>query len=315
MALPAVESLAAAFPPAHIHAFAGRHSAPVFRASKHISWVYLTPDQLTASRVPGMAWNLRTAGHDWVVLLDRSRWLIAAARSAAPARLVTMPRTKSEPRHEIDIYLDTVRSAGVPPVTTIPKLPVSDAAREVARRALKHVDGPYAVLHPGGADNPGTAMHDKRWPAERFAAIADELTQRGIRPVLTGGPADIDVCAQVERLTRSAQPVTLAGKLDLLGTTAVIEGARLYLGNDTGVSHLAAAVGTPSVVVFGPTNPLRYGPRGEHVTILAPDGSRSLPDMDLRKRSSVSLPSTDDVDITDVLLATENLLTSTGPSI
>jgi heptosyltransferase II len=313
MALPAIESLASAFPFAHIHAFTGRHSAAVFRASQHISRVYLTPDQLTASRVPGLAWNLRTAGHDWIVVLDRSRWVNAAARSATPPRLVSLPRSRAGLVHETDVYLAAVESVGVKPATAAPRLKPDEPARAAAANALQSLETPFAVLHPGGAENPGTSMTNKRWPVEYYAELMRHLINRGFSCVLTGSQAEAGLCRELVEQVNVAMCLNLAGKLDLMGSVAVIERATVYVGTDTGISHLAAAVGTPVVVVFGPTNPDRYAPRGDQVTILAPEGSYRLPDADLRKvRAAGDAPQTADISADAVIDAVEQLL-STGP--
>jgi heptosyltransferase II len=314
MALPAIQSIAAAFPLAHIHAFTGRHSAPVFRASEHIALVYRVPDQLTTSRVPGLAWNLRTAGHDWIVVLDRSRLLKTAARAANPPRLITLPRPSGSPVHEIDVYLRAIEAAGVPIVTTVPRLAPEADARQAASEALDETTAPYAVLHPGGGENPGTVMLDKRWQLERYARVARELADRGLRPVLTGGPDERQLCDDLAHAADDANCLNLAGSLGLMATAAVIENAHLYIGADTGVSHLAAAVGAPSVVIFGPTNPLRYAPRNERVTILAPEASGLLPDIDLRKPpASQDRPSTREVTVDMVLRAIDQILANRQP--
>jgi heptosyltransferase-2 len=311
MALPAIESLATAFPAAHVHAFTGRHSAPVLRASPHVSQVYLSPDQITPSRVPGMVWNLRTAGHDWLVILDRSRWLLAAARGAGANHIVTLEKSGGSIRHETDIYLDAVIAAGGREVSRIPSL---DAGQEAAERAAAVVDtiaGPYAVLHPGGAQNPGAEMLDKRWPPERYAQVARDLRQRGYTPVLTGSPGDVELCDRVVELAGDAGCLSLAGKLDLMAATAAIDGAACYIGTDTGISHLAAATGTPSVVIFGPTNPDRYGPRGTNVEILALPASRELPDVDLRKPNLLrGRPSTLDISVAMANAAIDRVIAS-----
>lgn len=153
-------------------------------------------------------------------------------------------------------------------------------------------------------------MLDKRWPPEHFAEIADRLAARGIHTVLTGGSGDIETCSQVAGLT-STPMTNLAGSLDLMATTAVIESAAVYVGGDTGMSHLAAAVGSPAVVIFGPTNPERYAPRGERVEILALEDSRSLPDLDLRKpNAAADRPSTSLVTVDDVDRAIERVISS-----
>lgn len=309
MALPAIRSLAAAFPLAHIHTFTGRHSAPVFRATEHVSRVYLMPDQLSASRMPGLAWNLRTAGHDWIVVLDRSRWLVAAARGATQSRLVKLPSFRSEPRHEIDVYLDALRAVGVQTPFGVPQLTPQNDARETATAALRDVRQEFVVLQPGGAENPGATMLDKRWPPDRYSCLARKLSQRGLRPVLTGGPADVELCQAIAADIADLRPVVLAGKLDIMATAAVIEKACLYVGTDTGVSHLAAAIGAPSVVIFGPTNPLRYAPRGERVKALSPAASRTLADVDLRKVTDMTgRPSTSEVSVDEVFSAYDDLI-------
>lgn len=308
MALPSIQALAAAFPAAHIHAYAGRHSAPVFRTSEHVSRVYLSPDQLSASRMPGLAWNLRTAGHDWIVVLDRSRWLYAAARSAAPARLVTINSQRPETRHEIDVYLDAIRAVGgkIRAVHPVIKLPDESHARATA--ALAGVDRHFAVLHPGGAENPGTSMIDKRWPPDSYVSLATSLHERGMQIVLTGGPGDTLLCREIAARIRDLNPVVLAGRTDLLTTAAVVKRAQLFVAGDTGMSHIAAALGTPSIVVFGPTNPARYGPRGPRVCVLAPDASRSLADVDLRSiGTSENRPQTGEISARHVLDAWEAL--------
>ncbi len=309
MALPAIESLATAFPVAHIHAFTGRHSAPVLRASPHVTQVYLSPDQLTPSRVPGMVWNLRTAGHDWLVLLDRSRWFMAAARSAGPDRLVKLEQNGHAIKHEIDIYLDSVIAAGGREVSRIPEIKPGPDAAERAANVLESIQGPFAVLHPGGAQNPGAEMLDKRWPLERYAELARAFRDRGYTPVLTGGPGEIELCEQVVDLAGDAGCVSIAGQLDLMAATAAIERAACYVGTDTGISHLAAATGTPSVVIFGPTNPERYGPRGTNVEILAVPESRKLPDADLRKPNQLrGRPSTHGIDVAMANAAIDRVL-------
>lgn len=309
MALPAIESIARAFPAAHVHAFTGRHSAPVLRASPYVTQVYLSPDQITASRVPGMIWNLRTAGHDWLVPLDRSRWLLVAARSAGPDNLVTLEKPGPSIKHEIDIYLDSVIAAGGRTVSRIPHIDPGPEAAERAGTVLESINKPFAVIHPGGAQNPGAEMLNKRWPPERYAEVAHHLRQMGLTPVLTGSPGDVELCDRVVELAGGAGCVSVAGKLDLMAATSLIAQADCYVGTDTGISHLAAAVGTPSVVIFGPTNPDRYGPRGANVEILALPASRQLADTDLRKSNNVrNRPSTLGISVGMVTDAVDRVL-------
>jgi ADP-heptose:LPS heptosyltransferase len=121
----------------------------------------------------------------------------------------------------------------------------------------------YAVLHAGAS------LPSRRWDPAGFALVADALARLGLEIVLTGVAAEAAITRRVAQAT-TAPTVDLAGALDLGGAAALIRRARLLVTNDTGVSHLAAAVGTPSVVVFTVTDPMRWKPEGPiHVAVRA----------------------------------------------
>lgn len=112
---------------------------------------------------------------------------------------------------------------------------------------------PYAVVHAG------SSLESRRWPAERFAAAADALHERGLLPVLTGTPAESDAVAAVAGAMRAPHR-SLVGRTGVGAFACVVRDARVVLTNDTGTSHLAAAVRAPSVVVFTVTDPGRWAP-------------------------------------------------------
>ncbi len=118
---------------------------------------------------------------------------------------------------------------------------------------------------------PGAASGARRWPADRFAAVADWLVRRGHRVVVTGTPAERPL---VERLAGAtgARPLTGLGLRRLFG---LIARARLVISGDTGVAHVASLYRTPSVVLFGPVAPSRWGPPagGPHVVLWHGDGT------------------------------------------
>ncbi|MDR3417786.1 MAG: glycosyltransferase family 9 protein [Nevskia sp.] len=108
-----------------------------------------------------------------------------------------------------------------------------------------HVAGPYFIVVPGAA------WSDKRWPAERFAAVIGEFQRRsGCRPVLCGSEAEVPICAAVAAQVRTGT-VDLSGRTSLLQLIELIRGASLVIGNDTSAVHIAAAVDTPAVAVLG----------------------------------------------------------------
>jgi len=103
-------------------------------------------------------------------------------------------------------------------------------------------------------------MDAKRWPPERFGQVADALVARhGGTAILVGAPNEQPMVAAARAAMR--QPVIdLGGKLSLDELGALCQHTALYLGNDSGTTHLAEAAGSPTVVVFGPTDPAQYGP-------------------------------------------------------
>lgn len=158
--------------------------------------------------------------------------------------------------HQIRRWLRLVGTLGVDVSDTRVEFPVYPAERQVALDLLRSAgeSGPLVGIHPGAKDP------TRRWPVERFAALADHLSaEYGARIVLTGAAHERDLTAAVRRVMR--QPA-----LDLAGTTqlgefaALIASLDLLVTNDTGASHLAAASQTPSVVLFGPTRPVEWAP-------------------------------------------------------
>jgi ADP-heptose:LPS heptosyltransferase len=118
------------------------------------------------------------------------------------------------------------------------------------------------VLHPGAASG------SRRWPADRFAAVAAALADAGERVVLTGSPDEAPLAEDVRRLAGLPPESLLAGRTDLGHLAALIADARLVVAGDTGVAHLASAYATPSVLLFGPTPPTRWGPpTGPHTVL------------------------------------------------
>ncbi|MFI0409370.1 glycosyltransferase family 9 protein [Actinomadura sp. 3N508] len=115
--------------------------------------------------------------------------------------------------------------------------------------------------------HPGAAFPARRWPADRFAAVASALRDGGERVVVTGGPGEAALARRVVRLAGLDETADLSGRTPLRELAALIADARLVICGDTGVAHLATAFRTPSVLLFGPTPPGRWGPppgRAEH---------------------------------------------------
>jgi ADP-heptose:LPS heptosyltransferase len=152
----------------------------------------------------------------------------------------------------------------------IGEFPSPDLAWLVKRGEVKAPAPPYAVLIPGAAPRHPA----KRWPVGRYAALARHLAERGLRPVIAGGPAEQALAAAIRAEAPGAEDLT--GRTDLFGLARLLAGAALVIGNDTGPMHLATALGRPAIVLFsGASDPALTAPRypdgGWPVVLRAPD--------------------------------------------
>jgi ADP-heptose:LPS heptosyltransferase len=148
-------------------------------------------------------------------------------------------------------------------------VPADPDALDLAVPALAPPVAGASVVHPGAAF-PG-----RRWPADRFAAVARHLVAGGHDVRITGGPAEVELARSVAELAGLGEKAVLAGRTTSLELAALIAAARLVVSGDTGVAHLATAYRRPSVVLFGPVSPALWGPppRPQHVVLWHGDGA------------------------------------------
>jgi heptosyltransferase-3 len=115
---------------------------------------------------------------------------------------------------------------------------------------------------------PGARYWFKAWPPERFAELADLLTSQYSCQVLIGGSnQDFDLAQQIRQMAKSS-PIVMAGRTTVKQFAAIAKKSALFVGSDSGAMHIASAVGTPVVALFGPSNPREWGPRGGPVEVL-----------------------------------------------
>jgi ADP-heptose:LPS heptosyltransferase len=198
---------------------------------------------------------------------------IAAISEDYPGSLLDVRHRGEEDIPETERAMALARAAGY-------ELPPGDDGRLDVRHPLPDVGaltgpGPYVVLHPG-ASAPA-----RRWPARRWAEAAALLAGRGQHVMLTGGAEERDLTATVAAAAHAYRGVPgglvcdLGGRTSLAELAAVLDGADAVLVANTGVAHLAAAVGTPVVALFAPVVPAaRWAPYGVPVTLL---GDQSAP--------------------------------------
>ncbi len=170
------------------------------------------------------------------------------------------------------------------------------------------------ALMPGGpvlALAPAAAARFKEWPPDSFAALARAITAPGAvldgaHVVLLGGPGDESTTRAVAQHLDPARTLDFTGQLDLQETGACLEGASLFVGNDSGLMHMAAAAGAPTLGLFGPTDERIYGPWGQRTASVRAGGTADDRDRERLKQSATSLLT--DLPLAPVLAAAENLL-------
>ena len=279
MATPAIATLRSQWPAAQIDFAVGPWSRPMVEHNPHLDHL------LDCGPVGSGSYRLR----DWVALirqvragsyhlcmvLDRSPLIsLVPALAGVPQRVgldsngrgfsLTHRISVSGIQHEVDLYLACVQAVGIPTDNARSQFFPTPAAEERVGRLLDGLYESLAVVHPAGGVNPGMTLSAKRWPIGRYAVLVRRLCgEKGMRVFVAGGPNDRELAEEICRsVPERDQVVNVAGELSLDELGALLERANLFVGNDTGAMHLAVAAGTPTVAIFGPSDPRQYGPYG-----------------------------------------------------
>ena len=283
MSVAAFRELRSLFPNAHITVVSKPGTADVFRGADFVDEVLVYERHgLSSFWQQVRKWKERRFD---LALLFQNAFEAAALSFLArvPQRLgydterrafmlnnpVAVPSWKNE-RHEIFYYLNLVNELerkllGTPGhEVSEPQFQI-EVSPERKKDALKFLTGtdagkPLVLLCPGSVNS-----RAKRWQAERYAALADQLAEFGATVALIGSPGELEVSKEVADSAKQP-PVLLTGKTSVAEVAALISVADVLVTNDTGPAHIGAAVGTPTLVVLGPTNPLTtrpYGSAGE----------------------------------------------------
>ena len=249
-AVPALRALADAFPEHRRVLAAPAALAPLAELTQAVDEVVdarpLAP--LDAKlRGADVAVNLHGRGPEShrVLLAARPRRLVAFANREVP-ETAGLPEWRAE-EHEVERWCRLLSESGVP----------ADPGRldlEPPRDPIASVATGATLIHPGAASEA------RRWPAERYAALARAELAAGRRVVLTGGPGERALADEVASLAGIDAAAVYAERTDLRALAALVGAAGRVVCGDTGVAHLATALGTPSVLLFGPTSPAQWGP-------------------------------------------------------
>ncbi|HEX2267438.1 MAG TPA: glycosyltransferase family 9 protein [Actinomycetota bacterium] len=250
-ALPALRGVAGAFPDHRKVLAAPKGLAPLAALSGAVDEVVNAPPPpapLDSSlREPAVGVNLHGQGPSShaVLLALRPDRLIAFAHTDVP-ETEGFPAWRSD-EHEVARWCRLLHEFGIaadPAALDLKRPPVAAPAHAVGA----------IVIHPGAKD-PG-----RRWPVERWVAVAKAAASAGSDLVVTGSPDEVPLARRICRDAGVPETAILAGRTGLLELAAVVANARLLVANDTGVAHLATAFRTPSVVLFGEVSPAEWGP-------------------------------------------------------
>jgi len=273
---PLLAAVKAAYPGSHLTFATGAWSAMVVADNPQVDALLAVSSRIGLRDLWEWAGRLREAGFDCALVPDRSPVLgllvaLAGIRRRVGLdsggrgflytdRVAIMPDDHSI--HEAELYGRVGTAIGAP---TLPgqgteyRPPAAAIARVAAMIAEGGWQRPLWAIHPGGGVNPGMALTPKRWPTERFAALADGLLESyGGTALLLGAETDADAVRTVRSAMRHPS-VDLTGTLDFALLEAVAHHATLYIGNDSGTTHCALAGGTPTLCIFGPTDARQYG--------------------------------------------------------
>lgn len=274
-ATPTLKALRRAYPEAHITWAVGSWSRKAIENHDLLDALLDTGQEALPLYSPRsflkFVQQLRTGKYDLAVSLVRSPLMsLAVMLSGIPNRAgldsngrgfgynIRARIDPAQSRPEADIYLDVARALGINTAGCYTNVPVLEQDVQRVRELISAQR--FIVINPAGGSNPGMVMDAKRYPPESFAFLAETLKTRfQAEIVLLAGPNDQPIVDAV-MANMSQLPVTLVGKLSFGEIAALASLSRVYVGNDTGLTHLAAATGAKTVMILGPSDPIRYAP-------------------------------------------------------
>lgn len=179
----------------------------------------------------------------------------------AGARAVLYGSPMVRDRHAVDQMLRPLENLALYAQGSSVELPVSETERAMGRSLAEAYSGkePFAVIHPG------SGSPHKNCPLDNYLALARSLrAEQGLHTIFLTGEADAAVAGELSRIAPDLPHCT---GLDLAQAKCLLSASSFYAGNDSGITHLAAALGIPMQVYFGPSDPSLWAPRGKHVKI------------------------------------------------
>jgi heptosyltransferase III len=279
LATPTVRAIKAARPDVRVTMMVNRGTEDVLSGNQDLDEIMVLDKGSLASQWQLIA-GLRRRRFDTVIdLTDGDRSAFLSWASGAPVRIGFNDEhqwrgrcytqvVQSEPgaQHRIDRDLEALKSMGIQAGSKDLQLWLTSEEIDSADQLLNQLgvqrSQPIAILQPGAR------YWFKAWPPERFAELADQLTtQYGCQVLIGGSQQDIDLAEQIREMAK-CNPIIMAGRTTIKQFAAIAKKSTLFVGNDSGAMHIASAVGTPVVALFGPSSLCEWGPRSGPVEVL-----------------------------------------------
>jgi ADP-heptose:LPS heptosyltransferase len=260
-----IRRLADEIPNARFTIVAGPAAAPLFAFVPNLDEVIVF-----AKQKDGSHW------FDLWRKVRKRRWgLVVDLRGSALSRVISTKRRAIHRKHVGEPIHKVLEAAQVLKIDDEPAAPYIYLSPEVEAYALDLMPGQGPIL----AMAPAANWVGKTWPLERFSRVAMRLLgsdgpMKGGRLMVLGGGADRKTAQGLKDCVSRNRFIDLAGQVDLLTAFACLKRARLFVGNDSGAMHLAAAAGAPTLGLFGPTDERRYAPWGPNARVVR--GGRSF---------------------------------------
>ncbi len=279
LATPTVRAIKAAWPDVRVTTMVNRGTEDVLSGNPDLDEIMVL-DKGSLGAQSRLIAGLRHRQFDTVIdLTDGDRSAFLSWISGAPVRIGFNDEqrwrghyyTKIVPsvpgtRHRVDRDLEALKPIGIQAGSKDPQLWLTPEEEKSADELLDQLgvqrSQSMMILQPGAR------YWFKAWPQERFAELADRLTAHYSCQVLIGGShQDIDLAEQIRQIAKS-KPIVMAGRTTIKQFAAIAKKSALFVGSDSGAMHMASAVGTPVVALFGPSNPREWGPRGGPVEVI-----------------------------------------------
>jgi ADP-heptose:LPS heptosyltransferase len=283
---------------------ANRKVAPLYADMPKVEQLVVSDRRHSGRRWLGLFGPMRA--RRWALVVDLQAGVIAGR--LRPRGKPLRRASDDEPTHKLIEAARLMRLEDDPP---IPYIFVGDEAEKRAAALTGAGDGPILAVAPSAE------WVGKAWPAERFAEVVRRLLARGGplgggRLMLLGDKADVHQVDTVRSATSKDLVIDLVGKADLVTSFAALKYARLYIGNDTGYSQLAAAANIPTLTLFGPSDDRIWRPWGEQVRIVR--GARTFEEIrKIDHALSAQVRHMIDLSSDSVMSAAEALLEETAP--